>query len=52
MLSSKDKIITTHAGSLSRPADLIAMGKSIAVGEVKGDDAAYRQILAARSPTL
>lgn len=27
---------------LSRPADFIAMGKSIAVGEVKGDDAAYR----------
>jgi len=35
MLSSKDRILTTHAGSLSRPANLIALNKSIDVGEAK-----------------
>src|SRR5258707_13134845 len=41
-----DRILTTHAGSLSRPGNLIAMSKAIAVGESKGD-AAYAQCLAA-----
>ena len=47
MLSSKDRILTTHAGSLSRPANLIALSKSIDVGEAKGNDPAYAQILTA-----
>src|SRR5580693_8728316 len=46
MKRSTDRILTTHAGSLSRPANLIAMSKAIAVGESKGD-AAYAQCLAA-----
>src|SRR5262245_13039236 len=46
MRHSKDRILTTHAGSLSRPANLIALSKSIAAGETKGDDAAYAQVLA------
>src|ERR1700728_798398 len=45
MKRSTDRIITTHAGSLSRPANLIALSKSIAIGEAKGDDAAYAQVL-------
>src|ERR1700685_2607941 len=45
MKHSTDRILTTHAGSLSRPANLIAMNKAIAVGESKGD-AAYAQCLA------
>ena len=45
MKHSTDRILTTHAGSLSRPASLIAMSKAIAVGESKGD-AAYAQCLA------
>src|SRR3984893_16015221 len=45
MNRSTDRILTTHAGSLSRPANLIAMSKAIAVGESKGD-AAYAQCLA------
>ena len=36
MKKSTDRIITTHAGSLSRPANLIALSKSIAIGEAKG----------------
>src|ERR1700761_1856157 len=47
MRSSTDRILTTHAGSLSRPANLIALSKSIAIGEAKGDDPAYAQVLAA-----
>src|SRR6202051_689377 len=46
MKHSTDRILTTHAGSLSRPANLIAMSKGIAVGERKGDPA-YAQCLAA-----
>src|SRR5580658_4275603 len=47
MKRSTDRILTTHAGSLSRPANLIAVSKSIAIGEAKGDDKAYAQVLAA-----
>ena len=50
MRSSKDRILTTHAGSLSRPANLIALSKAIAIGEAKGDDPAYAQVLAASDP--
>ena len=46
MKSSTNRISTTHAGSLSRPADLIAMSRARAGGEIK-DDAAYAQCLAA-----
>ena len=46
MKRSTDRILTTHAGSLSRPANLIAMSKAIAIGESKGD-ATYAQCLAA-----
>jgi 5-methyltetrahydropteroyltriglutamate--homocysteine methyltransferase len=46
MKRSTDRILTTHAGSLSRPANLIAIGKARAAGESK-DDAAFAQILAA-----
>src|ERR1700692_2879150 len=45
MKHSTDRILTTHAGSLSRPANLIAMSKGIAVGERKGDPA-YAQCVA------
>ena len=47
MKHSTDRILTTHAGSLSRPANLIALSKSIAIGEAKADDSAYAQVLAA-----
>jgi 5-methyltetrahydropteroyltriglutamate--homocysteine methyltransferase len=46
MKSSTDRILTTHAGSLSRPPDLIAMGRARAGGEIK-DDTGYAQCLAA-----
>ena len=45
MRSSKDKILTTHAGSLSRPANLIAMSRAGAVGKNE-DKAAYADRLA------
>src|SRR5262249_61468217 len=45
MRSSTDRILTTHAGSLSRPADLIALGRTRAAGERK-DDGAYARCLA------
>ncbi len=45
MKRSTDRILTTHAGSLSRPADLIAINRARASGESK-DDAAYAKILA------
>jgi 5-methyltetrahydropteroyltriglutamate--homocysteine methyltransferase len=44
MRSSEDRILTTHAGSLSRPANLIAVGRARAAGE--SDDAAYATCLA------
>jgi 5-methyltetrahydropteroyltriglutamate--homocysteine methyltransferase len=46
MKHSTDRILTTHAGSLSRPADLIAINKARAGGENK-DEAAYAKTLAA-----
>ena len=45
MKHSTDRILTTHAGSLSRPADLIALNRARAKGET-ADDAAYAQCLA------
>jgi 5-methyltetrahydropteroyltriglutamate--homocysteine methyltransferase len=45
MKHSTDRILTTHAGSLSRPADLIALNRARAKGE-SADDAAYAQCLA------
>jgi 5-methyltetrahydropteroyltriglutamate--homocysteine methyltransferase len=39
MRSSKNKILTTHAGSLSRPANLIALSRARAAGENEDDDA-------------
>ena len=45
MRSSKDRILTTHAGSLSRPANLIAMGRAGAAGKNE-DKAAYANCLA------
>src|SRR5512136_2538522 len=45
MRSSTDRILTTHAGSLSRPADLIAMSRARAADQSK-DDAAYARCLA------
>lgn len=45
MRSSTDRILTTHAGSLSRPADLIAMSRARASDQSK-DDAAYARCLA------
>src|ERR1700684_3221869 len=47
MKRSTDRIITTHAGSLSRPANLIAMSKAVATGQSKGDEPAYKECLAA-----
>src|SRR4051812_39684684 len=46
MKHSTDRILTTHSGSLSRPADLIEMNRSRAAGKAV-DDAAYAQCLAA-----
>ena len=45
MRRSTDRILTTHAGSLSRPAALIDMNRARASGESK-DDAAYAKCLA------
>ena len=45
MKRSTDRILTTHAGSLPRPADLIAMGKAMRDGEPV-DAAAYEARLA------
>jgi hypothetical protein len=45
MKSSKDRILTTHAGSLSRPAELIAMSRARATGESK-DETAHAHCLA------
>ena len=44
MRRSTDRIITTHAGSLSRPSDLIAMSRARAAGE-NWDDGAYAKCL-------
>jgi len=44
MKRSTDRILTTHAGSLSRPPDLIAINRARAQGESK-DDAAYARCL-------
>ncbi len=46
MKHSTERILTTHAGSLSRPANLIAMTRARAAGESK-DDEALAQVLAA-----
>jgi 5-methyltetrahydropteroyltriglutamate--homocysteine methyltransferase len=45
MKHSTDRILTTHAGSLSRPANLIAMNRARATGQ-QVDSAAYAQCLA------
>src|SRR3974390_1936965 len=45
MRASIDRILTTHAGSLSRPADLIALSRARAAGESK-DDGSYAKCLA------
>jgi methionine synthase II (cobalamin-independent) len=45
MRSSKDRILTTHAGSLSRPANLIAMGRTGAAGKNE-DKVVYADCLA------
>ena len=44
MRRSTDRIITTHAGSLSRPSDLIALNRGRAAGET-WDDGAYQKCL-------
>ena len=44
MRRSTDRIITTHAGSLSRPSDLIALNRARAAGET-WDDGAYQKCL-------
>ncbi len=46
MKSSIDRILTTHSGSLSRPADLIALNLARLKGE-QVDDGTYAQCLAA-----
>ena len=46
MKRSTDRILTTHSGSLSRPADLIALNRARAEGE-KVDDAVYARRLGA-----
>src|SRR5436190_3764320 len=46
MKSSTERILTTHAGSLSRPADLIALSRPQTAGESK-DEAAYAACLTA-----
>jgi 5-methyltetrahydropteroyltriglutamate--homocysteine methyltransferase len=44
MRASRDRVLTTHVGSLSRPADLIAMNRARLAGE--SNDAAYARCLA------
>ena len=44
MKRSTDRITTTHAGSLPRPSDLIALNRARAAGE-KRDDGAYAECL-------
>ena len=44
MRSSKERILTTHAGSLSRPADLIALSRAWAAGQ-SADVGSYAQCL-------
>jgi 5-methyltetrahydropteroyltriglutamate--homocysteine methyltransferase len=46
MQRSTDRILTTHAGSLSRPPDLIALNRARAQGE-SSDEAAYARCLSA-----
>ena len=46
MKRSTDRILTTHSGSLSRPADLIGLNRARSLGE-KVDGAAYARCLAA-----
>ena len=46
MRASKDRILTTHAGSLSRPPVLIAISRARAAGENR-DEAAYARCLSA-----
>src|SRR5262245_38039050 len=46
MKTSTERILTTHAGSLSRPVDLIALGRARAADETI-DEAAYAACLAA-----
>src|SRR5262249_42431922 len=47
MKSSKDRILTTHAGRLSRPTELVAMSRARLAAEPKEDDRGYAQCLAA-----
>jgi 5-methyltetrahydropteroyltriglutamate--homocysteine methyltransferase len=47
MKHSIDRILTTHAGSLSRPANLVAMSKEVAAGQKRSDDPAFTSVLAA-----
>jgi 5-methyltetrahydropteroyltriglutamate--homocysteine methyltransferase len=46
MKRSTDRILTTHAGSLSRPANLIAMGRARVAGE-STDAVGFAHVLAA-----
>src|SRR5271166_3981855 len=46
MKRSEQRILTTHAGSLSRPSELIALGRARATGG-SGEDASYVQCLTA-----
>ena len=46
MKRSTDRILTTHAGSLSRPAELVAMSRARVVEGAKVDQAAYARCLA------
>src|SRR3954447_22985529 len=39
MRDSRDRILTTHVGSLPRPDDLIAMNRAFAAGETHDDTA-------------
>ena len=47
MKRSTDHLITTHAGSLSRPANLVAMSKEVATGQKRSDDPAFTSVLVA-----
>src|ERR1700755_363805 len=46
MKRSTNRIITTHAGSLSRPANLVAMSKEVATGQRRSDDPGFTSVLA------
>jgi 5-methyltetrahydropteroyltriglutamate--homocysteine methyltransferase len=47
MNRSTDRILTTHTGSLPRPAELVALLEGVDQQDVRGDEAFDRQVQSA-----